>query len=443
MNVSGKIAIIVLMLGALCTNAQNKKELEKKKSQLQSEIKLTNQLLNETKKNKRLSLNQLVTLNKKINVREELINTIGSEINLLGNQISDNQQRINYLQKELEQLKKEYASMIYHAHKNQSNYDKMMFVFSAEDFNQAFKRLKYFQQYGEYRKNQAALIDSTRKKIYNQNKELEVKKEDKNKLLLNEEEEKQELTKEKKEKEKVLTQLQTKEKQLKKELAKKQSDANKLNAAIKKIIDDELKKAREEAREAARLKKKKEKEAAAAAAKIENKNITASKSTKEIEKEAEIEAEVETVELKLTPEAQKLSNNFAANKSKLPWPVAEGIISSSFGEHDHPVLKGIKVKNNGIDISTKNSASTRAVFDGVVSGVISIPGAGKAVIIRHGEYLTVYSNLASVNVGKGDKVKTKQQIGVVLDGDEERSEMHFEIWKGSVLLNPAQWIYGN
>jgi hypothetical protein len=444
MIASDKIRIIVLLF--CCTvfaHAQNKKELEKKKSQLQNEIKLTNQMLNETKKSKRLSLNQLVTLNKKINIREELINTIGSEINLLGNQISDNQQRINYLQKELEQLKKEYASMIYYAYKNQSNYDKMMFVFSAEDFNQAFKRLKYFQQYSDYRKNQAALIDSTRKKIFDQNKQLQIKKEDKNKLLLTEEEEKQLLTKEKGEKEKVLTQLQTKEKQLKKELAKKQSDANKLNAAIKKIIDDELKKAREEAREAARAKKKKEKEAAAAAAKNENKSATASKASKPETIESESEPESEVVELKLTPEAQKLSNSFAANKSKLPWPVAEGIISSSFGEHDHPVLKGIKVKNNGIDISTKQSATTRAVFDGVVTGVISIPGAGKAVIIRHGEYLTVYSNLASVNVGKGDKVKTKQQIGVVLDGDEERSEMHFEIWKGSVLLNPAQWIYNN
>jgi septal ring factor EnvC (AmiA/AmiB activator) len=444
MSALDKIRIVMLLL--CCTtivHAQNKKELEKKKSQLQNEIKLTNQMLNETKKSKRLSLNQLVTLNKKINIREELINTIGSEINLLGSQISDNQQRIYYLQKELEQLKKEYASMIYYAYKNQSNYDKMMFVFSAEDFNQAFKRLKYFQQYSDYRKNQAALIDSTRKKISDQNKQLQVKKEDKNKLLLTEEEEKQMLTKEKKEKEKVLTQLQTKEKQLKKELAKKQSDANKLNAAIKKIIDDELKKAREEAREAARAKKKKEKEAAAAAAKSENKSATASKASKPEVIESEEEASSEVVELKLTPEAQKLSNSFAANKSKLPWPVAEGIISSSFGEHDHPVLKGIKVKNNGIDISTKQSASTRAVFDGIVSGVISIPGAGKAVIIRHGEYLTVYSNLSSVNVGKGDKVKTKQQIGVVLDGEEERSEMHFEIWKGSVLLNPAQWIYHN
>lgn len=434
MNVLNKITLLIFLFCAFAAKAQNKKELEKKKSQLQSEIKVTNQLLNETKKNKRISLNQLVTLNKKIGMREELINTIGSEINLLGNQISDNQQRINYLESELEKLKKEYASMIYYAYKNQSNYDKLMFVFSAQDFNQAFKRLKYFQQYSEFRKNQAALIDSTKKRISEQNQQLHEKKQDKNKLLLTEEEEKQTLTKEKQEKEKVLTQLQSKEKQLKKELAKKQSDANKLNAAIKKIIDDELKKAREEAREAAKAKRKKEKEAAIATAKKENKPLP-------VETKKEEEKEAEEVELKLTPEAQKLSNSFAANKAKLPWPVAEGIISSSFGEHEHPVLKGIKVKNNGIDISTKNSAATRAVFDGVVTGVISIPGAGKAIIIRHGEYLTVYSNLASVNVDKGDKVKTKQQIGVVLDGEEDRSEMHFEIWKGSVLLNPAQWIY--
>ncbi len=438
MNVLGKIGFLILLFFASGLFAQSKKELEKKKSQLQSEIKVTNQLLNETKKNKRISLNQLVTLNKKIGIREELINTIGSEINLLGNQINDNQQRINYLQNELAQLKKEYASMIYYAYKNQSSYNKLMFVFSSQDFNQAFKRLKYFQQYSDFRKNQASLIDSTKKKIYEQNLNLQEKKQDKNKLLLNEEDEKQTLTKEKQEKEKVLTQLQSKEKQLKKELAKKQSDANKLNAAIKKIIDDELKRVRDEARETAKAKRKKEKEAAIAAAKKENKPVV-TKTTKEEEKETE--KEVEEAELKLTPEAQKLSNSFASNKAKLPWPVAEGIISSSFGEHDHPVLKGIKVKNNGIDISTKNGANARAVFDGVVSGVISIPGAGKAVIIRHGEYLTVYSNLASVNVNKGDKVKTKQQIGVVLDGEEDRSEIHFEIWKGSILLNPAQWVY--
>ena len=438
MNVSSKLLTFIVFISWTFAFAQPKKELEKKKSQLQNEIKVTNKLLDETKKNKRISLNQLVTLNKKIGVREELINTIGSEINLMGEQINNNEQRINYLESELDKLKKEYASMIYFAHKNQSSYNKLVFVFAAQDFNQAFRRLKYFQQYSDYRKNQASLIDSTKQKIFDQNKSLQQKKQEKNGLLLNEEDQKSQLTIEKQEKEKVLTELQSKEKQLKKELAKKQADANKLNAAIKKIIDDELRKAREAARQEAIAKRKKEKETAIAKAKKENKTVVVKT---EKEEERETEKEVAEAEIKLTPEAQQLSNNFAANKSKLPWPVAEGVISSSFGEHDHPVLKGIKVKNNGIDISTKNEASTRAVFDGLVTGVISIPGAGNAVIIRHGEYLTVYSNLGSVSVKKGDKVKTKQQIGTVIDSEDSRSEMHFEIWKGSVLLNPAQWIY--
>ncbi len=433
MNVFDKVILVgILLLLAWPSKAQNKKELESKKSKLQNEIKVTNKLLTETKKNKRLSLNALVALNKKITIREELINTIGSEINLLGTQISDNEERITYLQAELDKLKKEYAAMIYSAYKNQSSYSKLMFIFASENFNQAFKRIKYFQQYSDYRKNQAALIDSTKKKIQEQNLKLQDKKKEKNTLLITEEDEKQTLTKEKQEKEKVLTQLQSKEKQLKQQLAKKQSDANKLNAAIKKIIDEEIRKAREAAREAARAKKKKENEEAAL--KKGAKNTSTKNTVTEVKDE-------EDTQLKLTPEAQQLSNNFAANKAKLPWPVTEGVISSSFGEHDHPVLKGIKVKNNGIDISTRNRAQTRAVFDGEVTGVISIPGAGKAVIIRHGEYLTVYSNLGNVNINKGDKVKTKQVIGSVAESDEERSELHFEIWKGSVLLNPAQWIY--
>ncbi|MCC6252516.1 MAG: peptidoglycan DD-metalloendopeptidase family protein [Bacteroidia bacterium] len=427
MNAFGKWLLLFFIFLNTVVCAQSKKELEKRKAKLQSEIKATNKLLDETKKNKRTSLNQLVTLNKKIGMREELISTIGTELNLLGNQIDENQQKISYLEKELEVLKKEYAEMIIFAHRNQSNYNKLMFVFSADDFNQAFKRLKYFQQYGEYRKKQAALIDSTKSKINMQNRLLMGKKEEKNKLLISEEEQKDSLTKEKQEKEKVLSQLQSKEKQLKAELAKRQADANKLNAAIKKIIDEEVKKAREEARRAAAEAKKKK----------ETSKNTSGTTNKPDAKEPEDKSEPE---LKLTPEAQKLSNNFAANKSKLPWPVTEGIISSGFGEHDHPVLKGIKVKNNGIDISTKNTAPVRAIFEGTVSGVISIPGAGKAVIVRHGEYLTVYSNLDNVTVNKGDKVNTKQQIGRVSESDDDRGELHFEIWKGSVLLNPAQWI---
>ena len=143
----------------------------------------------------------------------------------------------------------------------------------------------------------------------------------------------------------------------------------------------------------------------------------------------------------LTPDEQLLSSSFEGNKGKLPWPSVHGIITSTFGTHDHPILPGIKTVNNGIDIATARNARVRAVFDGKVSGVISIPGSGKAIIIRHGEYLSVYSNLSEVFVKMGDKIKTKDDIGVVMtDNEESKTELHFEIWKGKVLMNPASWL---
>jgi len=400
----------------------NKKELENRKNQLQKEINQANKLLEQTKKNKRLSLSQLVALNNKIAKREEMIATINSELKELSTQIEGNEKEIGKLESELSLLKKEYAQMVYIAWKNRSSYDKIMFLFSSKDFNQAYKRIRYFQQYSEYRKLQAGLIDSTKANILNRNKELGERKAAQNNLLGSKEEEKQKLTKEKSQKEVALVGLQKREKELKADLKKKQSDAGKLNAAIKKIIEQEVRKAREEA-------------AKAAAAKAGPKSKGKVNATPE-----PVVKESESMKLMLTPEAEKLSNSFEANKNKLPWPVSEGAISGWFGEHDHPVLKGIKVKNNGIDISTKTGASSRAVFDGEVSGVVSIPGAGKAIIIRHGEYLTVYSNLAEVSVKRGDKVKTKQSIGSVMTDDDGKAEIHFEIWKGSVLLNPTSWI---
>lgn len=403
----------------------NKKELEARKNQLQREIDQANKLLSQTKKNKRLSLSQLVALNNKIAKREEMIATINSELRELSNQIEGNEREINKLEGELNQLKKEYAQMVYIAWKNRNAYDKIMFLFSSKDFNQAYKRLRYFQQYSDYRKMQAAMIDSTKSRIQGHNKELGQRKMAQSNLLDSKENEKQKLTKEKSQKEEALVGLQKREKELKADLKKKQSDANKLNAAIKRIIEEEVRRAREEAAKAAAAKPKPKPKP----------GETKPKAGKEPEK-----ADKEPMKLMLTPEAEKLSNSFEANKNKLPWPVAEGVISGWFGEHDHPVLKGIKVKNNGIDITTRTGSSSRAVFDGEVSGVVSIPGAGKAVIIRHGEYLTVYSNLSDTNVKRGDKVKTKQIIGSVMAGDDGKGEIHFEIWKGSVLLNPTAWI---
>jgi len=383
--------------------AQSKKELENRKKQLQKEIIQTENLLNETKKNKKLSLNQLVTLNKKISIREQLIATIQAEIKLAEKQINDNKAIITSLENDLQKLKEEYAKMIYYAYKNQDAYSRIMFIFSAKDFSQAYRRLKYMQQYSHYRHKQAEMIVKTQELLYKKIAELEEKIRQKQELLIVEEQEKQQLAKEKSEQEKTLIQLQEQEKELMKKIKEKEQEQKQLQLAIQRIIEEEIRKSREKAK---------------------------TDGIKPAEQG-----------LTLTPEAQKLSNTFEANKGKLPWPVAEGIITGKHGEQPHPVIKGITIKNNGVDISTKKNALVRAVFEGEVTGLATVPGFGKVVMIRHGEYLTVYSNLKEVLVKKGDKIKTKQNIGIVDTDENDKTEVHFEIWKGSTLMNPETWLY--
>jgi septal ring factor EnvC (AmiA/AmiB activator) len=384
---------------------QTKKELENKKKQILQEIENTNQLLAETKKNKKHSLNELLMLNKKIDDREELIATINSEISVLNKQINENNESIKGLQNDLTKLKAEYARMIYFAYKNQDAYNRLMFIFASRDFEQAFMRLKYLQQYSEYRHKQAEIIINTQKKLNTKVQDLVAQKSDKRVLLVNQEGEKQNLTSEKTEKEQVFSQLQEQESKLKKDLEKKKQDAQKLQLAIQRIIEKELEKA---------------------------------------QKEAATENKPKPQKLVLTPESQLLSNSFASNKSRLPWPVAKGVISEHFGVHPHPLIHDVDVNNNGVDITTNNGSLARAVFDGEVKGVVNMPGAGQFILIRHGEFLTVYANLKDVYVKVGDKVKTKQNLGSILfDDDDSKTVMHFEVWKGQTKLDPEDWLYKN
>ena len=404
------VFVVLMLLGITSSTsfAQNKKDLETKKKELQKEISLTNKLLNETKKNKEITLDELVKLKSKINARQELISAIHQSIKLVNKQISETQQNITSLQNELEKLKQEYAKMIYYAYKNRSNFDKVMFIFSSENFNQAYKRLKYIQQYSEFRKKQAESIVKTQQELKEKIAQLEIDKQEKSALLSLEEQEKQKLAIEKAEQETTVQKLQSKEQELKSDLRKKEEAARKLQKAIEKIIEEEIRKARE----------------AAAKANKDPKSNTSKTS------------------FPMTPEALKLSNSFASNKGSLPWPVMEGIITDRFGQHPHPVLAGIEVNNNGIDISTVKGAIARAIFEGEVSSVAIIPGGGKVVMIRHGEYLSVYSYLSDVYVKKGDKVTTKQHLGtLVSEPDKAKTTVHLEIWKGMTKLNPEYWIF--
>lgn len=395
----------LLLVVSTSSFAQNKKELEKKKQQLQREIDETNKQLKETSKNKNLTVSQVNALKKKIRLRQELIGTINSELDGLNSQIGTTSSEISSLEHKMIQLKEEYANMIRFAQRNQGSYQRMMFVFASSDFNQAYKRLKYLQQYSENRKKQATLIDSTQKQLVTKKQVLEIQKEEKTSLRNSELKQKQTLEQDKKEQDKVLVNLQDREKKLKKQLAEKQRAKKKLDKAIDDLIRKEIASAKKKATASG------------------NKNVTS--------------ANV----FSLTPEAQKLSSNFAGNKGKLPWPVEKGTISSRFGEHPHPELKGIVIKNNGVDIRSNPNSQARTVFDGEVTGVITIPGANSAIIIRHGEYLSVYSNLESVMVKKGDKVTTRQKIGnVYTDSEEGVTELHLEIWKGTVKLDPAGWL---
>ncbi len=401
-----KLILLFLLLSCLApVFSQNKKELEKKKQQLQREIDETNRELQATSKSKSLTANQVSALKKKIRLRQELIGTINTELDGLSTQIVSTSSEITNLEHRMQQLKDEYANMIRFAQRNQGSYQRMMFVFASSDFNQAYKRLKYLQQYSENRKAQAALIDSTQNRLQSKKQLLEVQKQEKTSLRNSELKQKQTLEQDKKEQDKVFANLQDREKKLKKQLAEKQKAKKKLDKAIDDLIRKEIASAKKKA-------------TASGQKNVTNSNV-----------------------FSLTPEAQKLSSNFAGNKGKLPWPVEKGNITSSFGEHPHPELKGIVVKNNGIDIRSAANSQARAVFDGEVSGVITIPGANSAVIIRHGEYLSVYSNLESVFVKKGDKVTTRQKIGnVYTDTAENLTELHLEIWKGTVKLDPSGWL---
>jgi septal ring factor EnvC (AmiA/AmiB activator) len=397
------ILSVLLILSSVLAFGQSKSELEKQKKQLLNDIEFTNKLLNQTEANKKATLGELNLLSSKINKRQELINTILREVDLIQAQIDETKGIVKSLEDDLKRLKDEYGRMLYYAYKNQSQYDRLMFILSSEDFNQAYKRVKYFQQYSKHRQQQVRAIEETRIVLESRTEELANKKMKMAYLVEDKEKEKIQLSTEKEEQGEMVKTLNQKESELKKDLNQKQRDAKKLETAIARIIEEEIRKAK---------------------AKAAKTGGTTTKSG-----------------FALTPKELELSGKFSDNQGKLPWPSERGVITSSFGEHPHPTLPAIKIENNGIDITTDKNTKARAVDEGTVSAVVSIPGAHKAVIMRHGEFLSVYSNLEDVNVKMGDRLTVKQDMGTVVTSREDgKTMLHFEIWKGATKLNPAKWI---
>lgn len=429
----------ILLIFFINSQSQSLLNLEKQKKKKENEIKYTNDLINQTKKEKRNSYNQLLLINKKINTRKELITNIESEITGIDSKILNNDKSIKSLEYKLDELKKEYAKMIYFAYKNSSSYNKLLFIFSAKDFNSSYMRLKYLQQYSQNRQKQAQLIINTRDSIQYLISDLHNKKVKKEVLVTDHKTQTVILSNEKQNQNKVISSLKSKEQELKKKLKAQQVEYKKMQKAIDDVIAEEARKAAERARLEAELKAK-ENEAKKLYKKKSTNKKDETNNTNVTDDKTNTNTNTKTINYALTSEDQINSDNFGKNKGNLPWPTERGVITGTFGEHEHPVLKGVKIKNDGITISTSQGSSARAIFDGVVSRVISIPGINNVVIIRHGDYLTVYKNLTVVNVNSGDKVKAKQNIGTIYTDEDGKTAVDIQIWKGNIKLNPSLWL---
>ena len=399
------LALIFCGFFAMPVHGQGRKEeLKEKKEQIEEDIQYTNKLLSKTEKNKKTTLSQLNLIKRQIKSREQLIATINSEVEYLKNKIAANEDEIENLNNELDDLKDEYAKMIYHANKIKSRQHKLMFIFSSESFDQAYRRLRYLRQYNDFRREQAEKIQEKKENINDKIAQLKIDTKRKINLLASKEQERQKLKNEKLEEKEVVQKLKSKESQLRNELQQKQQQARKLEKKIESIIAAEMAKSTEKPKE-----------------------------------------ETESSEFKLTPEQVALSEDFTSNKGKLPWPTKRGKISSTFGTHAHKKLEGIQEVNNGITISTSPDSKAIAVYGGNVTKVISIRNK-KAVLVRHGGYFTLYDNLSDVQVSPGEKVATGDIMGTVkTDNSSGETEINFQIWKAKSKgqpekLNPENWI---
>ncbi len=387
---------VLLVLVSFAGFAQSINELQNKKEETKKEIEYTSRLLEENQKSQRSSLNHLNLLNSQIRQRNTLISTINSEISIYNECISNNELSIYILEDDLKELRNEYAQMIRLAYKNRSSSDVLLFMLSSENVNQAYRRLLYMRRYSDYRQNQAETIETVQSVLTENKSRLEEQKAAKQNLIAQTQTERTQLSRSQSQQNNQLQKLQNQKRDLQNKLSEQRRIEQRLENEIQRIIEEEARKNRAEGGSG----------------------------------------------FALTPEQKLIGDNFEQNKQRIPWPVERGVIIEHFGVHQHPVLTNVQVRNNGVNIATDIGAKARSVFNGEVSRVFGISGGNTAVIIRHGAFLSVYSNLKEVLVKAGDKVDTKQIIGTVFTDfdDDNKTILKFQIWKENQKMNPEDWI---
>jgi septal ring factor EnvC (AmiA/AmiB activator) len=390
------LLLLWLLLGGVGGHAQSLEELRKKKESAAEEIRYTNELLGKVDQNQKATLGKLRLLSSQIDQRNQLINTMATEVSLLQGLIDDNTTVVQMLTADLEKIREEYAMMVRFAWKNRHAYDKLLFFLTADSFNQAYRRLAYVRQYADYRRRQAETIASIQAILSRKTMDLENQQQTRSTVMTAQVAESRRLAEQKNRQNTIARELQQQKNDLRNKLAQQRRVEQQLEKEIQRIIEEEARKTTATGKEG----------------------------------------------LAMTPEQKLAGSDFEQNKRRIPWPVERGVITEKFGIHPHPVLTNVTVNNNGVNITTEQGTQARAVFKGEVSRVFGITGGNMAVILRHGPYLTVYSNLVDVVVKKGDAVAVRQKLGTVFTdaNDGNKTILKFQIWKESQKLNPEEWL---
>jgi len=411
------------LLSGFLFSQDRKKKLQAENKKLRIEIVQLNTRLSRNKKTTETLIDDINLLQQKIQAREKIIQNIIQEKNIVQNAIEEKEIRLKQLQDEVSRLKTQYRHVLLNAYKRRHETNSLLFILSAKGFSEMYRRYQYLKTYGKYRKKQVFEINSKEDSIQKQVLELKAEKADKERLLASQKAEKSKIDAERQEQKEALIKLEANKGIIVKQIRKKEAQARKIQSQIKAIIKEEIRIAKEKAAKEARLAKEKAKKNA--------------KTKREISTQGK-----RNTTPSLTKEARILSSNFSANKGKLPLPVANGKITQGFGKQAYKGLKNIYINNDGVDIETTKGTAARAVFKGIVSAIISIPGGNKAVLVQHGNYFSVYNNLSKIYVSKRQSVKIKQPLGeIYTDSATGKTILNFQIWKNSVKQNPAYWIY--
>jgi len=458
----------VYILGLLLTfssfaQSDKKAALEQQKKDNLSKIKELNSIISRTSKKKNASIGKLNVLKEQIGVQKKQISVLEQNQQILAEEAQKLREEGDVLKAKLERLKKEYALMIYEAQKSSTVYNKMSFLLLSNDIGEFVRRFDYLRHYSANRKKQADLIFKTRQDLMTKEQKVVYKKQEEKKVLVEKEGEKKKLEVLKTKEDKVVTVLTQQEKKLKTELERKKLAVRKLDNLIAGIVQREIQKSIERERKLrqARQVKKVEvnKPALPELKKGETTKILAEKESPKEEKKAAVaeakkapkaepapapapveEKKMESNTYYMNADEAKLASSFAALRGRMPFPVPSGFISDHFGVHKHPLLKGVMINNNGIDIQTSPGSPVHSVYDGVVQSVVNIPGINMVVAIQHGDYFTVYSKLSNVSVSVGTRVRTGQRIGSVASDEDGTAEINFQVWKNTVRQNPESWL---